>query len=194
MADLAEIIKRAKSLKANQGGPQAWHNSVLDYVLSLEGTSTDTQRCIDARNKLNAAIHGEGAVIDDLERIIDRACAFLAKPGVQVCCQKFDTCRELCVPRADHWQALAAHLASVSHRRAMLLHQVLNLCAIGDIDENSDDGLGWAGFVREAKNEVRDHVWHPQPQCALPPAGWTCSRAKGHEGPCAASPKEPSHG
>lgn len=25
-------------------------------------------------------------------------------------------------------------------------------------------------------------------QCNLPPQGWSCSRAKGHEGPCAASP------
>lgn len=26
--------------------------------------------------------------------------------------------------------------------------------------------------------------------CPLPPKGWTCSRAKGHDGPCAASPEE----
>lgn len=30
--------------------------------------------------------------------------------------------------------------------------------------------------------------------CMLPPEGWYCSRDKGHEGPCAASPiEEPSH-
>lgn len=39
----------------------------------------DTQRCIDARNKLNAALYGEGAVIDDLERAVDRACDKLAR-------------------------------------------------------------------------------------------------------------------
>ena len=27
--------------------------------------------------------------------------------------------------------------------------------------------------------------------CALPPEGWTCSRGPGHDGPCAARPKEP---
>ena len=32
-----------------------------------------------------------------------------------------------------------------------LLEEVVNLCAIGDIDENTDDGLGWGGFVRDAK-------------------------------------------
>lgn len=26
--------------------------------------------------------------------------------------------------------------------------------------------------------------------CTVPPAGWICSRSKGHEGPCAASPIE----
>lgn len=25
-------------------------------------------------------------------------------------------------------------------------------------------------------------------KCEVPPSGWVCSRAKGHEGPCAASP------
>ena len=33
----------------------------------------DAQRCIDARNKLNAALHGEGAVIDSLEDAVDAA-------------------------------------------------------------------------------------------------------------------------
>jgi hypothetical protein len=30
----------------------------------------------------------------------------------------------------------------------------------------------------------------PLPACTLPPAGWTCSRPAGHDGPCAASPAE----
>lgn len=28
--------------------------------------------------------------------------------------------------------------------------------------------------------------------CKLPPAGWWCSRAPGHEGPCAARPTSPA--
>lgn len=28
--------------------------------------------------------------------------------------------------------------------------------------------------------------------CTLPPRGWKCSRAAGHEGPCAATPIEPT--
>lgn len=27
-----------------------------------------------------------------------------------------------------------------------------------------------------------------EPPCDVPPAGWSCSRAKGHDGPCAATP------
>lgn len=34
----------------------------------------ERQRCIDARNRLNAALHGEGAVIDSLEDAVAEAC------------------------------------------------------------------------------------------------------------------------
>lgn len=30
-------------------------------------------------------------------------------------------------------------------------------------------------------------------RCEIPPAGWWCSRERGHEGPCAARPKNPAH-
>lgn len=33
-----------------------------------------------------------------------------------------------------------------------------------------------------------EQTWQKHFVCDLPPAGWTCSRLKGHEGPCAASP------
>ena len=39
----------------------------------------DTLRCIKARNDLNAALHGEGAIIDDLEHVIANACAKLRR-------------------------------------------------------------------------------------------------------------------
>lgn len=41
----------------------------------------DTQRCIDARNKLNAALHGEGAVIDSLEDAVDAVVRRLSTPA-----------------------------------------------------------------------------------------------------------------
>jgi hypothetical protein len=34
---------------------------------------------------------------------------------------------------------------------AALLQEAVDLCAVGDIDEGTDDGLGWAGFVRDSK-------------------------------------------
>lgn len=43
----------------------------------------DTLRCIKARNDLNAALHGEGALIDDLEHAIANACAKLRRPAVE---------------------------------------------------------------------------------------------------------------
>lgn len=39
-----------------------------------------------------------------------------------------------------------------SERIAEFLRDFINLCAAGDIDENSDDGLGWADLVKRAKN------------------------------------------
>jgi hypothetical protein len=47
-----------------------------DFTAQLEErlpSNVDTQRCIDARNALNDVIHGEGAVIDDLEGIVAEA-------------------------------------------------------------------------------------------------------------------------
>ena len=43
----------------------------------------DTQRCIKARNDLNAALHGGGALIDDLEHAVANACAKLRRPAVE---------------------------------------------------------------------------------------------------------------
>jgi hypothetical protein len=31
-----------------------------------------------------------------------------------------------------------------------LLQEMVDLCAIGDLDENTDDGLGWAGLIGDA--------------------------------------------
>jgi hypothetical protein len=42
--------------------------------------ANDAQRCIDARNRLNAALHGDGAVIDDLESAVAEACSRLEQP------------------------------------------------------------------------------------------------------------------
>lgn len=46
-----------------------------------------------------------------------------------------------------------------------------------------DDGLGFVDAVWLAR-------WRGQKAkpCDIPPPGWVCSRAKGHEGPCAAWP------
>lgn len=38
------------------------------------------------------------------------------------------------------------------------------------------------------------HLFKPGAEgCAIPPEGWTCSRARGHAGPCAASPSQPTN-
>lgn len=47
------------------------------------GDHPDTLRCIKARNDLNAALHGEGAIIDDLEHAVANACAKLRRPAVE---------------------------------------------------------------------------------------------------------------
>ena len=39
----------------------------------------DSRRSVDARNKLNAAIHGDGAVIDDLETAVHQACLIIKR-------------------------------------------------------------------------------------------------------------------
>lgn len=49
--------------------------------------------------------------------------------------------------------------SEVSPPRAIvdLLRRMINLCAIGDLDENSDDPYGWGPLVAEAKQYVKYH-------------------------------------
>jgi len=49
-----------------------------------------------------------------------------------------------------------------------LLQEAVDLCAIGDIDETTDDGLGWAGFVRDEKAMLAARCTN-----ARKPAAWT---------------------
>ena len=60
---------------------------LLDFaraILALRPADhPDTQRCIKARNDLNAALHGGGALIDDLEHAVANACAKLRRPAVE---------------------------------------------------------------------------------------------------------------
>lgn len=39
-------------------------------------------------------------------------------------------------------------------------------------------------------DEVRKEYEPKDQGCTVPPAGWWCSREKGHEGPCAARPNK----
>ncbi|HET6788176.1 MAG TPA: hypothetical protein VFH49_09455, partial [Aquabacterium sp.] len=61
-------------------------------ALRPQADHPDTQRCINARNALNAALHGEGALIDDLEHAVANACAKLTRPQAV---PMTDTCRAL---------------------------------------------------------------------------------------------------
>jgi hypothetical protein len=51
------------------------------------------------------------------------------------------------------------------------------------------DATEQRGFIRgmNAESEDRDARATSTMACDVPPPGWTCSRAKGHDGPCAAS-------
>lgn len=51
------------------------------------------------------------------------------------------------------------------------------------------DATEQRGFIRgmNAESEARDARATSTMACDMPPPGWTCSRAKGHDGPCAAS-------
>jgi hypothetical protein len=64
-----------------------WHAVGLPALEHLpDGTklyaiqqADDSRRSVDARNKLNAAIHGDGAVIDDLETAVHQACLIIKR-------------------------------------------------------------------------------------------------------------------
>lgn len=55
---------------------------------------------------------------------------------------------------------------------------------------------GWQSVSFEPTNILRQrlnldpHTRRASPACEVPPPGWLCTRAKGHEGPCAAWPEE----
>lgn len=47
-------------------------------------------------------------------------------------------------------------------------------------------GADWRGKAESALHTMRS----APTKCAVPPAGWACTREAGHEGPCAAVPKQ----
>lgn len=53
------------------------------------------------------------------------------------------------------------------------------------------DALGdWAGLRMGLDRFASPSLTPKEQTCEVPPPGWYCTRAKGHEGPCAAWPKE----
>lgn len=42
-----------------------------------------------------------------------------------------------------------------SERRKQYIQEAIDMCAVGDIDETTDDGIGWGSWVARAKAEVR---------------------------------------
>jgi len=61
----------------------SWLTVALDKpalaALAAPAQHEARQRCIDARNALNAALHGDGAVIDTLEQVVASACAVIKR-------------------------------------------------------------------------------------------------------------------
>lgn len=53
-------------------------------ALRPQADHPDTARCIKARNDLNAALHGEGALIDDLEHAVANVCAKLLRQAISL--------------------------------------------------------------------------------------------------------------
>lgn len=79
----------------HHGAPLAAHRAFARAILALrQADHPDTQRCIKARNDLNAVLHGEGALIDDLENAVAIACAKLRRPAVEPMTERWTVVRE----------------------------------------------------------------------------------------------------
>jgi hypothetical protein len=70
----------------------------------------DTRSCIDARNRLNAALHGDGALIDDLETAVHLACLRIKRARALKDQHDRDSAelRRLCQARDDETKARKA--------------------------------------------------------------------------------------
>ena len=78
--ELRELVNALTSTAREFAQTQQLRERIAGIVRpAIEHMATDTRRCIDARNRLNAAFHGEGAVIDDLERIVMLACRSIGR-------------------------------------------------------------------------------------------------------------------
>lgn len=101
-------------------------NTVPLYLATPLAQQADTQRCIDARNRLNAALHGEGAVVDDLETAVHLACLRLADkaaaqqgvpdalPPPQESSTDIDYCSGAVAGYVDGWNACRAAVLSTT--------------------------------------------------------------------------------
>lgn len=76
-----EFSKEAASSRDQAIG---WNEALAHVVQILRTTRLDdTARCIEARNRLNEALEGKGAVVLSLEEAVDLACRAIARTKVQ---------------------------------------------------------------------------------------------------------------
>ncbi len=109
----------------------------------------EMRQAIDAARAERAAVpaastcehcQGNGVIFTHAEDCDDDLCAL--NGDMHSCVGRLIPCECAAVP-ASHPPAVPVELA--------FLRDFVNLCAVGDITEDSDDGLGWADLVRRAK-------------------------------------------
>ena len=86
-------------------------------ALRPQADHPDTARCIKARNDLNAALHGEGALIDDLEHAVANVCAKLLRPQAEIDVRNTPFGKEA-EKLADDYMALMSECAVLRDRLA----------------------------------------------------------------------------
>lgn len=110
--------------------------------------NADSLRCIEIRNKLNAAIHGNGAVIDDLETATMLACQIIKQYRELTKAQQATTLnsdKTACIDKGYHWRKITKDTPLAGKKQLI----------------NRNAGSATTGYLR-ANEEFFTH-WAPVP-------------------------------
>ena len=159
---------------------------------------------LDERAALAAAPQAPAAPVDDLAQLVKQLVRALRKalPGNDLADKALDYLKRQglqgsplrATPEAP--QTHAGLLAAAAHIQAKAQAHLDERGSYDpdtgavEMSESNQEHFNTLDELAEELRELADKS--AQAACDKPPAGWTCSRAPGHDGPCAAAPAAPA--
>ena len=193
-ASVVDVESHTQALRAIADWP------VTDMLMNMDAAN---MRGI-AQRALAAAPQAPAAPVDDLAQLVKQLVRALRKalPGNDLADKALDYLKRQglqgsplrATPEAP--QTHAGLLAAAAHIQAKAQAHLDERGSYDpdtgavEMSESNQEHFNTLDELAEELRELADKS--AQAACDKPPAGWTCSRAPGHDGPCAAAPAAPA--